>query len=156
MLADQMAGATAMLLGRRTYEDFAGYWPRQPSEAPLADATNSIRKYVLSKTLSEAGWDKTSVLAGDLVAAVRGLKEQEHSVVVPGGARLVQGLLHEHLLDELRITLDPIVVGSGRRLFPEGLPTTRLELRDCRRLPHGVIYLVYRPVSSPGWQGSPS
>ncbi|WP_260729943.1 dihydrofolate reductase family protein [Dactylosporangium roseum] len=156
MLAEQMAGATAMLLGRQTYEDFAGYWPRQPSEVPLADATNNIQKYVLSRTLSEAGWNKTTVLDGDLVEVVRTLKEQEHSVLVPGSAQLVRGLLHEHLLDELRITLDPIVVGSGRRLFPGGSPTTRLELRDCRPLPHGVIYLVYRPVRATGPQGSPS
>jgi dihydrofolate reductase len=156
MLAEQMAGATAMLLGRRTYEDFAGYWPRQPSEVPLADATNNIRKYVLSNTLSEAAWDKTTVLDGDLVTATRALKEREHSVLVPGGARLVQALLREHLLDELRITLDPIVVGSGRTLFADRSSTTRLQLGDSRRLPHGVIYLAYRPVGTTGSPGNPS
>jgi dihydrofolate reductase len=156
LLADQMGDATAMLPGGQTYEDFAGYWPYQPSEVPLADATNGIRKYVVSQTLSSAGWENTTVLDGDLVATVRALKEHEHSVLVPGGAQLVRGLLRERLLDELRITLDPIIFGSGRRLFPEGTATTRLELLDSRRLPHGVTYLVYRPLGCPAAQGGPS
>jgi dihydrofolate reductase len=76
--------------------------------------------------------------------------------LVPGGAQLVRGLLHEGLLDELHIMLDPIVVGSGRRLFSEGAATTRLELLDSRQLPHVVTYLVYGPLSSTATQESPA
>jgi len=155
-LAAQIDGVTAMLLGRRTYEDFAGYWPHQPSEVPLADATNSIRKYVISQTLDAAAWNNTTVLNGDIVEAVRGLKEHEGDILVPGGARLCRLLLRERLLDELRITLDPIVVGRGRRLFADASPETRLELLTCRELPRGVTYLVYRPLAAADRQGSPS
>lgn len=146
VLADQMADATAMLLGRRTYEEFAGYWPHQPSGAPLAEATNGIRKYVVSSTLSEPEWADTTVLTGGVAAAVRALARRESRVLVPGSAQLVRGLLREGLLDELRIMLDPLVLGDGRRLFPDGSAPTRLELLDSRRLPNGVIHLVYRPV----------
>lgn len=156
VLADIMGSATAMLLGRRTYEEFAGYWPHQPREVPLAEATNRIRKYVVSQTLSEPRWANTTVLTGDLTAAIRTLKDEEGDVLVPGGAQLVRGLLHEHLLDELHIMLDPIAVGSGRRLFPEGSAMTRLDLLDARRLPHGVTYLVYKPLSSTAAQESPA
>ncbi|GAA3381794.1 dihydrofolate reductase family protein [Cryptosporangium minutisporangium] len=144
-LSDQLTDATAMLLGRRTYEEFADYWPDQPSDVPLADATNSIPKYLVSRTQPAAQWNNTTVLDAGLVAAVRAVKERERSVLVPGGAQLIRGLLREHLLDELRITLDPVIVGSGHRLLVDGLPQTRLELLDVRRLPHGVTYLVYRP-----------
>jgi dihydrofolate reductase len=89
VLAEQMASATAMLLGRRTYDDFAGYWPYQPSEVPLAHATNSIRKYVVSRTLSAPGWNKTTVLDAGLVAAVRVLKEQ--GAQRPGAGRCSAG-----------------------------------------------------------------
>jgi dihydrofolate reductase len=146
MLADQMANAGAMLLGRRTYEEFASYWPHQHSEVPLADATNSIRKYVVSRTLAKPEWNNTTVLSEGLVAAVRTIAEQESSVLVPGSADLVLGLLRADLLDELRITLDPIVVGHGRRLFPDGCDVTRLELLDSCPFPRGVTHLVYRPA----------
>jgi dihydrofolate reductase len=156
ILADRMGSATAMLLGRRTYEEFAGYWPHQPLGTPLAEATNGIRKYVVSQTLSEPGWANTTVLTGSLATAVRTLKNEEGDVLVPGGAHLVHGLLHEHLLDELHIMLDPIVVGSGRRLFRDGSAMTRLELFDSRDLPHGVTYLVYKPLSATAAQKSPA
>lgn len=141
VLADQMAGASAMLLGRRTYEDFAGYWPHQSDDVPLAKATNGIRKYVVTRTLASVEWSNTEVV--DL-AAVRSVGERHDVVMVPGGAELVRALLGEGLLDELRITLDPVVVGHGRRLFGDGFKKG-LELVEHRCLPHGVMHLVYRP-----------
>src|SRR5262249_29754481 len=147
------------LLGRRTYEDFAGYWPHQRGDIPLADATNGIRKYVISQTLTAAAWNNTTVLNGDIVAAIRGLRKDEGDILVPGGARLVRLLLRQRLLDELRITVDPVVLGRGRQLFPEGSPDiveTRLELLDRRELPLGVSYFVYRPLDSAALQGSPT
>nr|WP_277750845.1 dihydrofolate reductase family protein [Nonomuraea polychroma] len=146
LLDEQMANATAMLLGRRTYEEFASYWPHQTNDVPLAEATNAIRKYVISRMLSKPVWDNTTVLTKGMVAAVRTLAGRESSVIVPGSAQLVHGLLRAGLLSELRIMLDPLVVGRGHRLFPEGSALTELQLIDSRRLPRGVTYLVYRPV----------
>lgn len=146
LLDEQLAGATAMLLGRRTYEEFAAYWPYQPKDVPLAEATNAMRKYVVSRTLSRPGWNNTTVLSEGMAAAVRTLADREPAVMVPGSAQLVRELLSEGLLSELRITLDPLVAGHGRRLFPDVGASTRMELIDSRRLPRGVTYLVYRPA----------
>ncbi|GIH95142.1 dihydrofolate reductase family protein [Planobispora siamensis] len=150
VLAGQLAGATAMLLGRRTYEEFAGYWPHQPDDVPLAGATNGIRKYVLSRTLGNPGWGDTTVLGEGVRAAVRTLAEREERVLVAGSARLVRELLERGLLGELQITLDPLVAGRGRRLFADGAAPVRLELTGSRRLPHGVAHLVYRPAGMAG------
>ncbi|GII04387.1 dihydrofolate reductase family protein [Planobispora takensis] len=98
VLAGQLAGATAMLLGRRTYEEFAGYWPHQPDDVPLAAEINGIRKYVLSRTLANPGWGDTTVLGEGVQAAVRTLAEREERVLVAGSARLVRELLDRGLL----------------------------------------------------------
>jgi dihydrofolate reductase len=148
-LRSQLESAGAMLLGRVTYEEFASYWPHQPSDAPFADLNNSIRKYVVSTTMDKAEWNNTTVINRDVPEAIRELKHQHGSDLhIAGSATLVQSLLEAGLLDELRIQLSPVIVGSGKRLFREGAPSTELKLVESKSLPNGVVTLVYRPAGN--------
>jgi dihydrofolate reductase len=145
LLGEQLDAVDAMLLGRRTYEGFASYWPDQDDTVPLARRTNEIPKHVVTSRRQPLTWTGATALAGDLVAAVRRLKA-DHELIVPGGAALLRSLLAAGLLDEMRFYLDPLVVGQGLRLFADGAATTRLDLVDRRPLPNGVQYLAYRPI----------
>jgi dihydrofolate reductase len=137
------------VLGRATYEEFVAYWPQQPEDNPFARRTNDIRKYVVSTTLDRADWNNTTVIDGDLLEAIRELKRQPGAdLQVAGSATLVRSLLREGLLDELRIQLSPVVVGSGRRLFQDGPGPMGLSLVESRTLPRGVLALVYRPEAA--------
>jgi dihydrofolate reductase len=112
----------ALVLGRRTYEIFASYWPNAPQEeSVIAEPLNTVPKHVASTTLKEPlAWQNSRLLDGDVPAAVRALKEQEGGEIhVIGSTRLVQTLLAEDLVDELRLTIDPLTVGGGKRIFPE-------------------------------------
>lgn len=151
ILEQQLATADALLLGRRAYEEFAYYWPQQPESMPLAAATNGIRRYVVSRHLTDPSWGDTRVLATGLTEGVRQLAERESDllagresrVLAVGGIELIRGLLRAGLVDDLRIMLDPQVVGAGRRLFTGGFRLPRLELVEAQPLPHGVLHLVY-------------
>ncbi|MFI6501899.1 dihydrofolate reductase family protein [Nonomuraea typhae] len=139
------AAADTLLLGRVTYEEFASVWPHQSGE--MADAINGIRKFVASTTMTEPGWQNASVIDGDLVAAVKELKEQPGANInVTGSITLTQALLAAGLVDELRLLVHPIVVGAGRTLFPGGSNRIPLKLAKSVTFATGVLDLTYQPA----------
>jgi len=147
MIATGTAQADAILLGRRTYLEFAELWPKLGSEVPMADFMNDTPKYVLSKTLDRVEWKHSTLLSGDLVAEVTKLKQQPgRNIQVPGSPRLVRSLLQAGLLDELALMIHPIVLGSGQRLFDQPTDQIRLDLLDSRALSTGVLSVVYQPA----------
>ena len=145
---EQMQAADAMLLGRVTYEEFAGYWPQSTDDPELAAHMNETPKYVVSSTLQSADWQNTTLIDGDdFVAELKKLKELPgKNIGVTGSGTLVRSLLREGLLDELRLLVHPIAVGSGKRLFPDGSPQTPLKLADSQTFDTGVLYLTYQPA----------
>jgi dihydrofolate reductase len=151
--------ADAFLFGRRTYELFAGYWGAEeraraalddPGGHPIAAALNTKPKYVASRTLAEARWANTTVLAGDLAAAVGGLKARPGGELqVHGSGALIRSLLENDLVDEITLLVVPVVLGQGARLFAEAGPDIALELVDARADSRGVTIQVYRPIGRP-------
>jgi dihydrofolate reductase len=140
------AEADALLLGRRTYETFAAAWPQRGSDIPNADWMNSTPKYVASTTLQSPEWNNTTVIEGDVAEALTRLKQEEgENIMVNGSATLIRSLLRDHLLDELRLFVHPVVAGSGSRLFAEGGDHVELELADSHTYDNGVVSLTYRP-----------
>jgi dihydrofolate reductase len=140
------AKSDALLLGRRTYETFAASWPQRGSEVPNADWLNNTRKYVASTTLESPEWNNSTVIEGDVAEAVAGLKQEEGmDILVNGSGALVRTLLRDHLLDELRLFVHPVVVGSGIRLFDDGSDPVELTLAESHAYANGVISLTYRP-----------
>ena len=145
------AKSDALLLGRRTYETFAASWPERGSEVPNADWMNNTRKYVASTTLESLEWNNSSLLEGDVAEAVGRLKREDgKNIMVNGSGALVRTLMRDHLLDELRLFVHPIVVGSGIRLFDDGSDPLALTLADSHAYANGVISLTYRPTSAAG------
>ncbi|WP_433235033.1 dihydrofolate reductase family protein [Streptosporangium sp. CA-135522] len=142
---EMMAEADTLLLGRVTYESFAAVWPEQNDE--MADQLNGIRKLVASTTLKEAGWQNSAVIDGDVVTAVKELKEQPgKNITVTGSITLTQTLLRAGLVDEMRLLVHPIVVGTGRRLFPDGPTQVPLVLTRSVTFDTGVLDLTYQPA----------
>ena len=144
--------ADAFLFGRRTYEIFAGSWGTwaDPGDSPIWTALNTRPKYVASTTLTEPRWAGTTVLSGDVAAAVRDLKaRQPGELQVHGSGRLVRWLLDQRLADEITLFTYPVVVGRGTRLFPDEGPDTALELVDARAFPGGITRRVYRSSGRP-------
>src|SRR2546429_296941 len=139
---DETTASDALLLGRVTYEGFAEAWPSRDGE--FADRFNRMPKYVVSSTLQQADWENSTVLRGDLAEEVAKLKEEhDGDVVVHGSAQLVQGLLEQDLVDELRLMVFPVVLGSGKRLFGETSDKKRFALVDSKTVGEGVAILVY-------------
>jgi dihydrofolate reductase len=139
---DETMASDALLLGRVTYEGFAKAWPSREGE--FADKFNSMPKYVVSSTLKDPAWTNTTVLEGELTDEVARLKEKHSGdIVVHGGAQLVQDLLENDLVDELRLMVFPLVLGSGKRLFGETSDKKSLKLRDSKVVGDGVAILVY-------------
>ena len=143
--------ADAFLFGRWTYELFAGYWGvMADSGHPIAAALNTRPKYVASTTLTDPQWADTTVLFGDVAAAVGELKAKPGGELqVHGSGNLVRWLLDKHLVDEITLATYPVVVGQGMRLFPATGPDMALELVDSRATPKGVLIQVYRPTGRP-------
>jgi dihydrofolate reductase len=142
---DETIQAEALLLGRVTYEGFAAAWPTMQGE--FADKFNSMPKYVISSTLEQPEWNNTTVLGGDLVDEVSKLRESvSGDVVVHGSARLVQGLLEHDLVDELRLMVYPVVLGSGKRLFGKTTDKTRVRLTDTQLVGDGIVIHTYESV----------
>jgi dihydrofolate reductase len=146
-----MAASDAMLLGRVTYEEFAAFWPSQePSEEDqeITDYMNNTPKFVVSKTLEEPlEWQNSTLIKGDVAEEIRKLKQQPgKDISITGSPTLVRSLLEDDLLDELRLMLHPIVVGSGKRLFEEGSDQKALQLVDSKTFSTGVLYLTYQPA----------
>jgi dihydrofolate reductase len=141
----------AFLLGRRTYDIFAASWPKatDPND-PIASRLNTLPKYVASTTLKDPEWANTTVLEGDVASAVRDLKGREgRELQVHGSGRLVQFLLDKGLVDRLNLLVFPVIVGAGRRLFPDSGIATGLALDESRTTGSGVTISVYRPIGRP-------
>jgi dihydrofolate reductase len=147
--ASGMAASDAMLLGRATYEEFASYWPYQDSsEQPYTDYLNNTPKYVVSTTLKEPlGWQNSTLIKGNVAEKISELKRQPgKDITVVGSGTLVHSLLQNDLLDELVLTVHPVVVGRGKRLFEDGGDQKALELVDSKTFATGVVVLSYRPA----------
>jgi dihydrofolate reductase len=144
--------ADAFLLGRRTYEIFAGSWGtwEDPGDSAIWTALNTKPKYVVSTTLSDPKWVRTSVLSGDVAAAIRDLKAKPGGELqVHGSGKLIRWLLDKHLVDEIILLTYPLIVGQGTRLFPDRGPDVALDLIDSRPTSSGVTIHVYRPGGRP-------
>jgi dihydrofolate reductase len=144
--------ADAFLLGRRTYEIFAGYWGvmPDPDSNPIAGPLNRRPKYVASTTLTDPQWAGTTVLSGDVAAAVGELKAKPGGELqVHGSGNLIRWLLDNQLVDEITLLTYPVVIGQGARLFPDTGQDTGLELVDSRATPSGVTIQIYRPTGRP-------
>lgn len=140
---DEVMGHEAHLLGRVTYESFAGAWPEREGE--FADRMNAMPKYVVSSTLTDPSWENTSVVSFD---DVRALKEQDGGdLLVAGSIQLVHALIDERLVDEYRLMTFPIVLGGGRRWYGERPDTRELALVDTRSFDSGAVVLTYRPAA---------
>jgi dihydrofolate reductase len=142
---DEALSADALLLGRVTFEGFADAWPSREGE--FADKFNTMPKYVVSSTLEEPGWSNSTVLKGDLAEEVAKLKEaHDGDVVVHGSPQLAQALLEHDLVDELRLMVFPVVLGTGKRLFGDTSDKKRLRLVDSKTVGDGVAILTYEPA----------
>jgi dihydrofolate reductase len=142
---DETLGSAALLLGRVTYEGFAAAWPAMKNE--FADKFNGMPKYVVSSTLKDPQWNNTTVLEGEVVAAVTRLRDEvDGDIVVHGSAQLVQALVEHDLVDELRLMVFPVVLGAGKRLFAETTDKKRMRLTDSRTVGDGVTILVFEPA----------
>ncbi|MBV9921460.1 MAG: dihydrofolate reductase family protein [Pseudonocardia sp.] len=143
--------ADAFLFGRGTYDLFAGYWGiRKDLDDPIVGALNTKPKYVASNTLTDPQWADTTVLSGDLAAAIRELKGTPGGELqVHGSGTLTRWLLENELVDEMNLLIIPIIVGRGARLFPENGPDLALDRIESRAFPKGITLQIYRPAGRP-------
>ncbi|MGN6586456.1 MAG: dihydrofolate reductase family protein [Solirubrobacterales bacterium] len=141
---EELQEAEAQLLGRVTYEGFAAAWPQMEDEAGFAEKMNGMPKYVVSSTLERADWQNTTILSGDPADSVATLKEEVEGVIlVAGSATLVKSLIESDLVDELRLMVFPVLLGQGKRLFPEGEAKHRLKLTESKTVGDGIALLRY-------------
>jgi dihydrofolate reductase len=149
--AEGMANTGALLLGRRTYEDFYSFWPHQ-TDNPFTEMLTNTQKYVASTRLKEPlPWSNSTLLKGDAAQAVAALKEQPgKDIVVLGSGELVQSLMRHDLVDEYVFQIHPLILGSGRRLFADGIPFAALRLAGTTTTPTGVVMATYQPTEKAG------
>jgi dihydrofolate reductase len=141
---DELFEAEAQLFGRVTYEGFAAAWPEREDEAGFAKKMNEMPKYVVSSTIERPEWQNTTVLSGDPVAAVANLRDEVDGVIlIAGSASLVQTLIENDLVDELRLMVFPLVLGDGKRLFGETSDKKPLRLKSTQTVGDGVAILIY-------------
>jgi dihydrofolate reductase len=145
----QMAESDAMLLGRVTYQEFADFWPNQGNTDEFAGYMNDTPKFVVSTTLDSVDWQNSTLIKGNVVEELTRLKQQPgKDISITGSPTLVRSLLRDNLLDELRLLVHPIVVGSGKRLFVDGSDQEPLKLVDAKTFSTGVLALIYQPAST--------
>jgi dihydrofolate reductase len=143
---DETLETDALLLGRKTYEGFAAAWPSREGE--FADRFNNMPKYVVSSTLREPEWNNSKVLAGDVAQEATKLKQSvDGNIVVHGSAQLAQALIEEDLVDELRLMVFPVILGTGKHLLGETSDKKSLRLSDCKTVGDGVAILTYLPAT---------
>jgi dihydrofolate reductase len=141
---EELMEAEAQLLGRVTYEGFAAAWPKMDDEAGFAKKMNEMPKYVVSSTLEQADWQNTTILSGDPADSVATLKEEVDGVIlIAGSATLVKALIEADLVDELRLMVFPVLLGEGKRLFPEGETKHRLQLAEAKTVGEGISLVRY-------------
>jgi dihydrofolate reductase len=149
-LFEQASSMDALLLGRRTYEIFADYWPKAPDEIPFTGLLNGVPKYVASRTLSgPLTWEGSTLLTGDFDERIAEVKERHDRVHVIGSLDLVQSLLRSGLVDRLNLWLYPLLLGSGKQVFGEGTSPTALRLTESHTYPNGTLQLTYETAGSP-------
>ena len=160
-LVDQESGDTmfeqarsmdALLLGRKTYEIFADYWPTAPDEIPFAGLLNRVPKYVASRTLTgPLTWQGSTLVTGDFVERITAVKERHHEVHVMGSLDLVQSLLRFGLVDRLNLWLYPLLLGNGKQVFADGTVPTALRLTESVTYPNGTLQLAYETAGTPAY-----
>ncbi|MFZ3565690.1 dihydrofolate reductase family protein [Streptomyces sp. BH097] len=144
--------AEAMLLGRKTYQLFASYWPTADPGNPFTARMNSMRKYVASRSLTSVEWQNSTLLEGDVVDAVRRLRSSGGGEInVVGSGDLAQTLMRNGLVDEFRLTIHPVIIGTGKRLFADGAIPTALEPVSVSTTKGGTVVGVYRPNGEPSY-----
>ena len=144
-----IAQSDAVLLGRRTYLEFAALWPNQGSDVLMADFLNNSPKYVVSSTLGALAWANSTLIKGDLSEGLAGLKALPgKNILIPGSPTLVRSLVRDGLLDELSLNVCPVVVGSGMHLFEGIIDKIPLKLVDSKTLSNGVVGMTYQPASA--------
>jgi len=149
-VTEWFAAADAFLLGRTTYEIMAAYWPQVTDGDEVARKLNSLPKHVASKTLDEVAWNNSRLIKGDLAGEVMRLKgEDGRELQVHGSGNLAQTLMQHDLIDEYRLWFHPVVLGSGKRLFPEGKPPLAFKLIETKTTGTGVVIHVYQPAGRP-------
>jgi dihydrofolate reductase len=145
-MGEQMGVGGSIVLGRRTYDDFAAVWPKRKGN-PYSEALNAAQKYVASNTLEEPlPWENSTLLAGDAVDAIAALKDDAGGLTVLGSGELVRSLMSRGLIDEYLLLIHPLVLGSGRRLFSDGVFAS-LELADSLTTTTGVVIATYRATT---------
>jgi dihydrofolate reductase len=145
--AEGMAATDAQLFGRKTYEIMAAFWPNVPDDDPIARYLNGVQKYVASRSLTEATWQNTELIRGDVVERVRELKDRPgKNIGVLGSGNLVTTLMEHDLVDEYSLAIFPVILGSGKRLFHDAPRRQRLELADSKTTGTGGVLLTYRPA----------
>ena len=143
---DELFSSDVQLLGRVTYEGFAKAWPTMPDTGDFGVRMNTMPKYVISTTLTHADWQNSTIISKNIVEEVQKPKEQPgQNILVAGSGQLVRTLLQHHLVDEFRFMVHPIVLGSGKRLFPEGTEMYKFQLLECRAFKTGIVVLHYQP-----------
>jgi dihydrofolate reductase len=151
VIGEAFGKAECFLLGRRTYEIFAASWPNFPDQDdPVASRLNTLPKYVVSTTLEKADWQPTTIIRGDIPTEVTKLKNQyDGEIQVHGSAALAQTLHNHGLIDEYRLFIEPIVLGTGKRLFEPAAAPTALRQVESRSMAKGALFAVYRPTGRP-------
>ena len=145
IMDEQMGMPFDLLLGRKTYDIFANYWPNQDPNGPVADPFNKATKYVVSSSSPELTWENSKLIDGDVVAKIKELKEQDGPMLqVHGSGKMIQTLLQNDLVDELWLKVFPVTLGKGKRLFAEGTMPAAFELTESKTSPRGVIIANYK------------
>ncbi len=143
VMEEAMSTPYDLLLGRKTYESFAAYWP-QAGDNPVANTLNNARKYVVTSTLNQLEWNNSTPITGNIVEEILKLKRQDGQLLqVHGSCKLIQTLLNHQLIDEFRLWIFPVIVGSGKRLFDEGRIPTGLRLIKSESTSNGVVMAIY-------------
>jgi len=142
-------GMDALLLGRRTYDIFAGYWPKAPPGNPFARKMNEVPKYVASRRLDVVDWNNARLIGNDLAGAVERIRADHSDVRVIGSSDFLQSLMAEGLVDRFVLFVFPVILGNGKRLFPEGVDPTRFKLVESRAFERGAVLMTYESDGRP-------
>lgn len=148
IMGERMKETRAMLMGRKTYDIFSAYWPNAKEEEAISKLFNEIPKYVASRHMEKAEWQGTTVIGSNLAEDIARAKQQADSgvIYIPGSGNLAQSLMKQNLIDEYRLWIHPIMLGSGKRLFADGVVPTDLKLTDSKTTRNGIVILTYRPT----------
>ncbi len=145
IMGEQMSMPFDLLLGRKTYDIFAGYWPKQDPDGPVAKPFNKATKYVVSDSSPKLTWEKSVLIDGDVATKLKELKQQDGPMLqVHGSGKLIQTLLKNDLVDELWLKIFPVTLGNGKKLFAEGTMPAAFELMETKTSPSGVIFANYK------------